>query len=629
MPAVARGLHKRGHQATGDAPVLPVVRHHDGEFTDMGVRERVIARHAHLQVLVLLGDHGHQCHFTVVVDLREAGQRFGRDFLQRIHETQVLAALGQVVHELAFQDGVFGPDRPDDQLRAITQVAALHQFARIGVDRHVVERPRRLVVRRDDDARIDSDYTVRAGDHRVHVHLDNGRQLRCKFRDPQQHFDQRLAVHLGRAARGFEQLGGLGAADQAPRQEVVQGWQRHFPVAQYFDQGSTQAETDGRTEHFVANHADHQFPPVTAGPHRLDHHAVETRFRHHLADRGHHFLVGVAHVTGRRQTEAHAADIGFVGDVRGVDFHRHRVAQFLGHQDRFLRGPRRDALGDGNMERSQDRLGLGLVKDPAAVLERVLDNDLGVFQLGFETLHHRAGHLQQLLLAVVVGSERRESSHRGFGRVVGRNVALLEHLPRPTDGGIAHPAGQHRLAGLLAQGAQPFRHIGRSRLRLGCQDHQHGVYVGRRQAGFDGLFIALRSGVPEDVDRVVVRPGFGQHCVQFFDGGLAEVGQGQAHVGAMVGRHDTRPSRVGNDRQPVAVGANPGRQRGRRCKKIGEVIDPQRTRAPQGRVEHGVRADQRAGMRNRRLRALLVTAGLHDHHRLGAGRGPQGAHEPA
>ena len=56
-------------------------------------------------------------------------------------------------------------------------------------------------------------------------------------------------------------------------------------------------------------------------------------------DAQHHQIKRVAHLLGVGQVDAHAAEIGFVDDVRRGNFQHDRIAEALGDFHRFIAGP--------------------------------------------------------------------------------------------------------------------------------------------------------------------------------------------------------------------------------------------------------------------------------------------------
>ena len=110
---------------------------------------------------------------------------------------------------------------------------------------------------------------------------------------------------------------------------------------------------------------------------------------------------------------------------------------------------------------------------------------------------------------------------------------------------------------------------------------------------------------------------------------VGQAGNGDAQVDRVVGRHHAGPAAVGDDGQAVAAGAV---GRGKRLgggKQLADRHHAHHAGAAHRGIEHVVGADQRAGVRHRRLRAGGMAPHLDHEHRLEAGGGAQGAHEAA
>jgi len=74
----------------------------------------------------------------------------------------------------------------------------------------------------------------------------------------------------------------------------------------------------------------------------------------------------------------------------------------------------------------------------------------------------------------------------------------------------------------------------------------------------------------------------------------------------VVRSHDARAPGVGDHGKAAARSTNAGVQRGRSGEEFREILNPQRTGAPHGGVEHVVGANQGAGVRYGRPGCLCV-----------------------
>ncbi len=103
----------------------------------------------------------------------------------------------------------------------------------------------------------------------------------------------------------------------------------------------------------------------------------------------------------------------------------------------------------------------------------------------------------------------------------------------------------------------------------------------------------------------------------------------QPAIAGMVRGERARSTGVRHDSEPAPVHPYARAERGGGTEEVREVADAQHAGAAHGRIEHVVPAHQRARVERRGLGALGVTPGLHDHHGLHSGGGPERAHEAA
>lgn len=87
----------------------------------------------------------------------------------------------------------------------------------------------------------------------------------------------------------------------------------------------------------------------------------------------------------------------------------------------------------------------------------------------------------------------------------------------------------------------------------GGENHQRTIHAGVVHANGDRVVIALRRGVADDVDRVVVRPGSRQHLVEPLDGGGREAGNAHAKIHRLVDGHHAGSAAVGDDGQTLPL----------------------------------------------------------------------------
>jgi len=112
-------------------------------------------------------------------------------------------------------------------------------------------------------------------------------------------------------------------------------------------------------------------------------------------------------------------------------------------------------------------------------------------------------------------------------------------------------------------------------------------------------------------------------------GRVAHLGERDADVGRVIGRHHARTAAVSDDHQAVAARAEVREQRLCGGVHLADLAKANHAGAAQGGVEHVVGAHQRAGMREGGLLARRVLADLDQQHRLATRGGAQCAHEAA
>ena len=93
--------------------------------------------------------------------------------------------------------------------------------------------------------------------------------------------------------------------------------------------------------------------------------------------------------------------------------------------------------------------------------------------------------------------------------------------------------------------------------------------------------------------------------------------------------HDAGTAGVGEDGQCRAARRRLRGQDLRHVEEVGDRVDAQNAGAAEGGVEDRVGPGQRPRVRSRRLRSLLVTAGLHDDDLLCPGHAAGGAEKLA
>ena len=376
-----RQIHQHIHQFVADALMLPMIVHHQREFAGCSIRIHGITRHAQFDVLAILFGHHQQCHFPVVVDLGQAHQHAGREFLHGIHIAEILGFRGQAAHEFLRHFRIFRANRTDGDIGAVGQLPLRDQMRRIRMNRHVAVAVGCRRTRPNDDACIGGKGAVFIDQQRIDVEFFQPGQRADHFGNAQQNFLQRLHVRGRAVAELAEQLVDAGTLDQIVSQIVVQRRQRDGAILHRFDIDAAGAEHDHRPQHRVGRDADQYFARVRAADHRLDHDAIQLGIGLMFPDLGHHAHERTAHGLAAGQTEADAADIGFMADLLRIDLHDHRETHLLRHQHRFRRIARDQRLRDRNMEGGQQGLRFDFGQRMTPLRQRAFDNQAGAFDI--------------------------------------------------------------------------------------------------------------------------------------------------------------------------------------------------------------------------------------------------------
>ena len=128
--------------------------------------------------------------------------------------------------------------------------------------------------------------------------------------------------------------------------------------------------------------------------------------------------------------------------------------------------------------------------------------------------------------------------------------------------------------------------------------------------------VAGRIGVAQHVDRIAVAPGRRQERIE----ARARVGRQRRQLAAMgderVGREHARTARVGDHGQPRSARPRLLTQHLRHVEDVADLAHAQHADAPKGRIEHLVRAGERARVRGGGARGRLGAPRLDDDDRL-------------
>ncbi len=596
---------------------LAVRAHQDGELRALvaGVGDR-----AHdadrLGRAVRAVAQGDERHLAVVIDLREGREELVREAIRRPEEAELQIFLGDALEEGAMQRLVLGPDRAERQGFTGREREARDQFARIRSYREAHGR-----IRRDGRAGVESEHAALVAEQGIDVELDEPRLIDDELRQPEQGVDERVEGDGRPVAIAAQQTRDARALDELARERGIQRRQRDGGIAQDFDRGAARAEHQRRPEHGIAGQAEQELVGAAERRHAL--HGVAAVMRlgpvspEILVDAGE----GGVQRGGIGQIELHAADVGFVRDVRRDELRRDGITKTRRRCQRFR--ARRDAHGldDRHAIGGEQGLGLELAEAGAARGEGGVDHGAHTGRVGRAEWPARRRFDQTGLVARVV-HELQPRAHGGGRRIELRNAGRGEDLAAGGDGRAAHP---HREQGA----SRRQREVGDAARDRGVVDdrgrHQHHEQRVPGRAAPDDLErarIARRVRVADDVQRVRARPGARQARVERGDELGFERGERAAGAGQRIGREHAEAAAVGDDQQALARGARARMAQGfDRLEELVDAVHTQQAGASHGGVEDVVTARDRTSVRRRGLRAGGVAAGLDQHDGLVTGDG--------
>ena len=180
-----------------------------------------------------------------------------------------------------------------------------------------------------------------------------------------------------------------------------------------------------------------------------------------------------------------------------------------------------------------------------------------------------------------------------------------------------------RLGG-IDHGARRLHRRGNSR---GTVEDEDGVSTLVFEQDGQGVDIALRRRIADDVDGIAARPARRQRCIEPRDRFRRQLSQAAAEIEQRIGRENANAAAVGEDREPIARWLACNRERLGRLEQRLEVEHAQQAGALEGSVVYGIAAGERACMRGDRARRFAVPPRLDDDHRLQARRPPSRRHE--
>ena len=246
-------------------------------------------------------------------------------------------------------------DRTNEDTKAVIGADPALPLVGIRPDGEIGIGTRQLhLARLDAQPSVQRDHAGLVRKQRVDVELLDRRAIDHELRQPPQRLGDRREVGGRPVAIAFEQLVDAGLLHEIARQLVIQRRQRHRRIVDDLGCRASRSEQDHRAEQGILVDAEQEFVRVGPRDHGLHGEAFDARLGLQLAHPLQHLLGGADRLLRRAQSEAHAADIGFMRDVLGEDLDRQsrRLLQQAGgdgvhllRRSRHAGGDRRDAVG--------------------------------------------------------------------------------------------------------------------------------------------------------------------------------------------------------------------------------------------------------------------------------------------
>ena len=417
----------------------------------------------------------------------------------------------------------------------------------------------RLCDRGDRYAGVDRDHAVAVGEQRIDVEFREFLDIGGKLRDLDQHQRERSEVRRPPdIAVAGQQFGDAGAADQLARKLQVQRRQPQCLIVDHLDRGAAAAERHHRTEGRIVGDPHDQFLGLRPHDHRVDRDAAQLRGGAKLPRPRQNIVHRLPQGARIGEVQTHAADFGFVHDVGRQHLGDHRFVA------REIRGCKRNRLlGIAGQERRHD--GDGISRKQFPDLQRIEPASAR----RDDARHHPPR-------GVHIGHEIRRQARRRFHQRIDR-FAIAHEMHEAANGGglggeirdsrglergggrlvLADPNGQHGLRHRFAGARRgEGRHHGVGRFGCGSKrgrhvHHQHGVIGPIGEQNLQGGSVAGGISVADDVNRIRLRPGRRQHCIEFGDGLPGQFRKRAAEIGEAIDCEHPDAAAVGEDGQPA------------------------------------------------------------------------------
>ena len=144
---------------------------------------------------------------------------------------------------------------------------------------------------------------------------------------------------------------------------------------------------------------------------------------------------------------------------------------------------------------------------------------------------------------------------------------------------------------------QAVCNLGRIGHALRRQNHQQTVAIGIVGGDFERLGIALRIGVSENVDWVVMAPVSWEKLIQSFQSFFGEHRELPPIGDERIGSEDSRSAGIGDNGEPWSFRTRLLAENFRHIEQVGNAVNPQDAGAPEGGIENFVASCKRPGVR--------------------------------
>ena len=365
----------------------------------------------------------------------------------------------------------------------------------------------------EDDAGVEGRDAVGCHQERIHVQLRNRRVFRNQIRKSHQDFHQPVDVHCLSAAETVQQRFDAKRIDHATGQAFVERRQFERAVAEHFGRDAPGPNHHHGAEDRILLGADDQLDSFGRSEHRLYGDAVNVGVRPQSFGAFDHVVENLLHFLIVRNAQDHALHFGLVQDLRRVDLHHDRVADFASD----LHGSTAEYAGCGivvgmpnDVSNAFDSISVS-VSRPAASASSICDAR-GVRVHGSIQRHLARRFVQDFAIASI-RDQIHKCTHGTIRRIIRRNAGLIEDLSPGLHGVSAHPRRQDRFASRCGNIGHANCRAHRIGHRLRREHDQHAIDIWIGDNDFQCFGESIGPGVAQHIDRILMRPMRGQHAL--------------------------------------------------------------------------------------------------------------------